>query len=664
MKNIRAAYLSIFLIIFYTNHVEAQCTALGQNPSTAFPVCGEQSFTQNTVPLCGGRIIPGPCTDGGETDINPFWYKFTCYQTGSLGFVITPFNLGDDYDWQLFDVTNHLPDEVFTNKSLFVSCNWSGNPGQTGTASNGNGNVNCGGFRYPTFSFMPLIQQGHNYLLLISHFTNSQSGYTLAFGGGNAVITDTTKADFQKVYPNCDATKLTVLFNKKLKCASLDGDGSDFKINNGIITGAVGGVCQTSFDLDSIVITFSAPLAPGSYTLSVQNGNDGNTLLDICQTPMDIGRSINFVVPPITPPPVDTINLSKCPPDSIFVTFNKVVVCNSVDPDGSDFQITGPQPVSISNISSVCDANGGSFTFKIKLINPISVPGTYTLKLKKGNDGNSVIGLCTGEAIPASKDFVVPIAVSANFSATSNLNCLSDTLTFTNNGGATINSWKWTANGFGFGSTSKVVKYFPSDSTYNVVLKVSNGGCNDQHDTTFTVQKLKALFSVPSAGCPNDTIPVINLSRGPITNYLWDFGNGIASILKDPPTAVYVQKLREQSYSILLRVSNGACSDSVQHDIRILSSCNIILPNSFSPNNDGRNDFFYPLNALKADNLNFSVYNRWGVRVFYSTDWNKRWDGTFKGQPQDPGIYTWILIYIDRDTKKAIKTKGTVMLMR
>ena len=67
--------------------------------------------------------------------LNPFWYSFTCYTSGTLGFLITPKNLGDDYDWQLFDITGHNPSEVYTNPALIVTGNWSGTSGVTGAKS-------------------------------------------------------------------------------------------------------------------------------------------------------------------------------------------------------------------------------------------------------------------------------------------------------------------------------------------------------------------------------------------------------------------------------------------------------------------------------------------------------------------------------------------------
>ena len=77
----------------------AQCTTLGQTPATAFPVCGGTVFHQDSVPVCTNGGIPTHCNDGDPyADTNPYWYKFTCFVSGTLGLLITPNNSGDDYD--------------------------------------------------------------------------------------------------------------------------------------------------------------------------------------------------------------------------------------------------------------------------------------------------------------------------------------------------------------------------------------------------------------------------------------------------------------------------------------------------------------------------------------------------------------------------------------
>jgi len=134
----------IFLFGMLLKRAESQtCTTLGQNPTTAFPVCGLTNFDQKTVPACGNRKIPTPCNDGASySDINPFWYKFTCYQSGTLGFTIAPYNANDDYDWELFDITNADPMDVYTNSSLIISANWSGMYGATGAGPAGKNGMN------------------------------------------------------------------------------------------------------------------------------------------------------------------------------------------------------------------------------------------------------------------------------------------------------------------------------------------------------------------------------------------------------------------------------------------------------------------------------------------------------------------------------------------
>ena len=121
----------------------------------------------------------------------------------------------------------------------------------------------------------------------------------------------------------------------------------------------------------------------------------------------------------------------------------------------------------------------------------------------------------------------------------------------------------------------------------------------------------------------------------------------------------------ERIYTVRLIVKNSAgCYDTAYQNIRVLKSCYIAVPNAFTPNGDGINDFLYPVNAYKADDLEFSVYNRVGQRVFHTTDWTKKWDGTINGNPQDTGVYVWILKYTNRDTGKKVFQKGSTVLIR
>ena len=64
---------------------------------------------------------------------------------------------------------------------------------------------------------MPNLVEGHEYLLLVSHFSDSQSGYSLSFSGGTANITDPVLPGLDKARAACDGSKILVKLNKKMK---------------------------------------------------------------------------------------------------------------------------------------------------------------------------------------------------------------------------------------------------------------------------------------------------------------------------------------------------------------------------------------------------------------------------------------------------------------
>ena len=88
------------------------------------------------------------------------------------------------------------------------------------------------------------------------------------------------------------------------------------------------------------------------------------------------------------------------------------------------------------------------------------------------------------------------------------------------------------------------------------------------------------------------------------------------------------------------------------------------MPNAFTPNHDGENDELFPTNAFGAENLLFSVYNRYGQIVFETRDWQKKWDGNMNGQPQPAGTYVWTLHYVLKATGRKYDLRGTATLIR
>ncbi|RYD80669.1 MAG: gliding motility-associated C-terminal domain-containing protein [Sphingobacteriales bacterium] len=87
------------------------------------------------------------------------------------------------------------------------------------------------------------------------------------------------------------------------------------------------------------------------------------------------------------------------------------------------------------------------------------------------------------------------------------------------------------------------------------------------------------------------------------------------------------------------------------------------VPNSFTPNNDGKNDQFKPLISGPVSRYSFKVYNRLGENVFSTSDLQKGWAGQLKGKEQDSGVFIWVCSYQFSNDKPILK-KGTVLLIR
>ncbi len=670
----------LVLIIFcfsIATQVNAQiCTTLGQNPSTAFPVCGTSVFSQSTVPYCGGRSIPAPpCSRAPFSDKNPFWYKFTCFATGTLGFQIRP-NSPEDYDWEIFDITGRNPDDVYSDASLIVAFNWSAEFGVTGTSASASSLRQCDGSGVPLMSAMPTLIAGRNYIMLVSHFTDTPNGYGLSFGGGTASITDPKEPHLESARAACDGTQATIKLNKKMRCSSLTATGSEFTITpalaNVISATALG--CTTSFDMDSLVLTLDAPLPPGTYSINIGNGTDGNTILDNCDRGIPVGESIPMIIYPLVPTPMDSITPPGCKPDEVILVFKKNIKCSSIAADGSDFVITmlsGSEPVTVVGASGNCNADGLTPIIKVKLATalsgPISTKGTYQIQLKTGSDGNTIIDEC-GQETPAGATLIFNTkdTVNADFSYAIKYGCDRDTINYFHNAANEVNFWKWNFDRTRSSNLQNPTVLYGSFGLKKTYLIVSNGICRDTSDTVsiFLDNALNAAFEATPVVCPNELATFLNKSTGNIVSYNWDFANGFTDNTPSPlPQSYITQKPDRNVFPRLIVKNNLGCFDTATQKILIPYSCYIAVPNAFTPNNDGLNDQLYPLNAYKATDLLFRVFNRVGQLVFETRDWTKRWDGKFKGQPADLGTYVWILTYTNIDTGKRVQQKGTTILL-
>ncbi|MDZ4759412.1 MAG: gliding motility-associated C-terminal domain-containing protein [Bacteroidota bacterium] len=138
-----------------------------------------------------------------------------------------------------------------------------------------------------------------------------------------------------------------------------------------------------------------------------------------------------------------------------------------------------------------------------------------------------------------------------------------------------------------------------------------------------------------------DTIPanIILIDKSiNATSYLWHFGNGESSFNNNP----VVNYTTPGQYKIQLIAYNGICSDTAENPIKIYPFFSIYVPNAFTPNNDGVNDFF-DIKVNGYEDYTFTIFNRWGERVYVGHKNDIGWDGTFKGKLCNQDVYLWVL---------------------
>lgn len=141
--------------------------------------------------------------------------------------------------------------------------------------------------------------------------------------------------------------------------------------------------------------------------------------------------------------------------------------------------------------------------------------------------------------------------------------------------------------------------------------------------------------------------------------YLWTPEDGLSETDIADPTAM---PLGTTTY-VLTTESDLGCKASDETLITVTKFFDVILPNAFSPNGDGFNDFI-GVRARGIEELEqFLIYNRWGQLVFETNDINARWDGTFKGKPQDIGVYVFY-VQAQKFLGGEYFIKGNITLLR
>ncbi len=163
------------------------------------------------------------------------------------------------------------------------------------------------------------------------------------------------------------------------------------------------------------------------------------------------------------------------------------------------------------------------------------------------------------------------------------------------------------------------------------------------------------------------TTPVFTLEGIPATlnvtggsNYTWT----PASLLDNPNSAAPITvPLFIDTLFTVINTTIDSCQSSAQLKVTIEHQTRILVPTAFSPNNDGMNDILTPVTLNVTEIRRFAVYNRWGQKMFETNALNQGWDGRFKGQYQDVGVYVWVIEAVGKDGEE-FNYKGNTAIIK
>ena len=190
-------------------------------------------------------------------------------------------------------------------------------------------------------------------------------------------------------------------------------------------------------------------------------------------------------------------------------------------------------------------------------------------------------------------------------------------------------------------STSSVWVHPTTTTNYMVVV-------SDECQTFSVADIVRVIVVKPTADFNMvSTVPFNNLEltfqnlSSNATNYEWDFGDGNTSTVVHPNNT-YADP---GNYVItLIAIDDKGCRDTTQKVITILEEYYIYVPNTFTPGTDLINDYFQ-IYTINIDRIEMTVYDRWGEKIFTTSDKYFIWDGTYKGYKVQDGTYTYKLTY-------------------
>lgn len=253
--------------------------------------------------------------------------------------------------------------------------------------------------------------------------------------------------------------------------------------------------------------------------------------------------------------------------------------------------------------------------------------------------------------------------------------CYPITVTFTNNTDPNLVGtvvWDF-GNGMTSQQNSNIQSTYNQPICHDVTLTVTSPqGCT----AAMTVVDMICPFDYPTANFdldPNPTtffetnINFTDLSSQDVTSWIWDFGSETdpTNSIDQNPTATFPSQ-GPGTYPIQLIVTNAdGCQDTTENTLIVNSIFTIYLPNAFTPDGDGINEYFFAQgDAISDDEFSLVIFDRWGQVLFSTTEITTKWDGTYKSMAVPNGSYAWKVTAKDLYTNEFHEFLGHVLIIR
>jgi gliding motility-associated-like protein len=313
-----------------------------------------------------------------------------------------------------------------------------------------------------------------------------------------------------------------------------------------------------------------------------------------------------------------------------------------------------PNVTICSGDSTTLIASGATNYFWSPTINTI-INNNQNIAFPIVNTTYSVIGTTTNNCADTAS-VIVTILPIANLSISGDsLLCAGDTILLYANGAT---SYQWNPANLIISQIAGGIVTSPLVSTIYSVNAVDNNNCKSSKTVNIIVDQIPNLQITKSNDLQCAQTSSLLQASGALT-YVWSPSATLNSATISNPTAI---PTATTTYSVL--ASGMACITIDSITVKVFNSIaeKTFVPNVFSPNGDGLNDYFTPISKSNFVNYSLKIYNRWGELVYFSNNANDCWDGQQKNGQIEIGTYFYIL---NAKTEcSSIDWKGDITLIK